>query len=39
MNMFLEMRKDVFYSGRIYTKLMQSIYDYNLIEELNSGQI
>ena len=31
MNIFLELRKDVFYSGKVYTELMQFIYDCNLL--------
>ena len=31
MNIFLELRKDVFYSGRVYTELMEFIYDCNLL--------
>lgn len=36
---FLELRQNVIYSGKVCTKLVQFIYDYNSIENLNSGQI
>lgn len=38
-NEYLLELREVFFSGRVCTKLMQFIYDYNLIENLNSGQI
>lgn len=39
MNIVLQLREDVFYAGQVHTKLMWFIYDYNLIGNLNSGQL